>query len=91
MISSAAQSTAQYMGYGTYLCNNLRNLLIHKYILKNTESNNNSWCVRPVVMLGKVGGWVVIEGLAHTELWVEYNLPYVNWCDTFVDFKTSCS
>ena len=29
-------------------------------------------------MLGKVGGRVVIEGLAHTELWVEYNLPYVN-------------
>ena len=28
-------------------------------------------------MLGKVGGWVVIEGLAHTEFWVEYNLPYV--------------
>ena len=29
-------------------------------------------------MLGKVGGWVVIEGLTHTEFWVEYNLPYVN-------------
>ena len=23
------QSTVQYMGYGTYLCNNLRNILIH--------------------------------------------------------------
>ena len=29
-------------------------------------------------MLDKVGGWVVIEGLTHTEFWVEYNLPYVN-------------
>ena len=29
-------------------------------------------------MLGKVGGWVVIEGLTHTELWVKYNLLYVN-------------
>ena len=29
-------------------------------------------------MLGKVGGWVFIEGLTHTEFWVEYNLPYVN-------------
>ena len=28
-------------------------------------------------MLGKVGGWVVIEGLTHIEFWVEYNLPYV--------------
>ena len=30
-------------------------------------------------MLGKVGGWVVIEDLTHTELWVEYNLPYFNF------------
>ena len=29
-------------------------------------------------MLGKVGGWVVIEGLIHTELWVKYDLPYFN-------------
>ena len=29
-------------------------------------------------MLGKVGGWVVIEGLTHTKFWVEYNLPFVN-------------
>ena len=29
-------------------------------------------------MLGKVGGWVIMEGLSHTELWVKYNLPYVN-------------
>ena len=30
-------------------------------------------------MLGKVGGWVVIESLTHTELWVKYNLTYVNF------------
>ena len=30
-------------------------------------------------MLGKVGDWVVIEGLTHIELWVEYNLTYVKY------------
>ena len=29
-------------------------------------------------MLGMVGGWVVIEALTHTELWIKYTLPYVN-------------
>ena len=28
-------------------------------------------------MLGKVEGWVVIESLTHTGLWVEYNLSHV--------------
>ena len=41
-------------------------------------------------MLGKMEGWVAIDGLTHTELWVKYNLLYVN-LQSFYSYSTVLS